>query len=303
MSDGQVAGGGASGVGGAGAAGGAAAGAGGGGAPPAGGAHAGGDQPFYSGWDGLDDAGRDFLTGKGFKTPADLLKSAMLSDKLVRDRNVIAAPDPKALDQWDGWSKLGWTSDAAQYKLGEAKVPDGLERNEAVEAEFAKIAHGAKLPPHQAAAMRDGLLAMMKAQQDARDSAGAAEAQRLNLGLRNEWGRDYDAKVDEARRAALALGVDLETAGALEKFTGAAGLVKMFQRIGESLGEDVLRGGASRSAGGQAMTSEQAASEQRRLAADKDFMASMANPRHPQHQDNQARWQRLIETKVGGQRR
>jgi hypothetical protein len=272
-------------------------GAAGGGAQGAGGAASGAgaqgsDAPFHAAWEGLDDAGRDFLTGKGFKSPADLVKSAMLADKLVRDRNAWAAPDPKALDAWDGWQKLGWDPDAGKYSLGEAKLPEKFKAepglvDRAVEAAFVKLAHDAKIPPHQAAALRDGLLALQAAELDKREAAGAAASQQLERALKTEWGQDYAAKTDLAQRAARALGLDLDQAGALEKFTGAPGLVKMFARIGESLSEDTLKGGGS--GRGAAMTPDQAATEKRRLEADPEFLRSLTDVRHPQHRDNAAR--------------
>lgn len=272
----------------------------GGAAPASGGAPVASEKPFYDGWK-LDAAAQDFVTGKGFKSPEDLVKSALTADKMARDRNVIAAPDLKDLTNWEGWDKLGWTREIADYKVPEAKPPGGLAYDKGIESEFVKLAHEARVPVSQATALRDGLLGLMAKQVEAQTAAGARAQSELQAALKAEWGRDFDAKRDLAARAAKALGVDLVTSAQLESFTGAPGLLKLFAKVGESLSEDTLRGGdAGRNAMG--MSPEAASAEQRRLESDPDFMRSLTDPRHPQHQDNAARRQRLIEIKVGAQR-
>ena len=271
----------------------------GGGAGGGAGGAGGGDKPFYSDW-GLDDTHRDFVVGKGFKSPADLAKSAALADKLVRDRNVVPAPDMAKIGEWEGWEKLGWSKDLGHYKLPDAKVPDGLQYDKAMEGRLVEAMHAAKLPPHQAAAVRDGLIGILKAETDARDARGRAESEGLQTALKQEWGAEFQAKSDVAARAARALGLDLSTSAQLEKFTGAPGMLKLFAKIGETMGEDVLRGGSARAE--SAMSSDAASAEQRRLAADPDFMRSLNDSRHPTHKDNAARWLKLQEAKAGGRR-
>lgn len=296
--DGGGAGGGAGNSGGGASDGGAASGGGGATGGAAGGA-GGGDKPFYADY-GLDAAHTDFVIGKGFKTPGDLVKSAMLSDRLVRERNVVAAPDMAKLDAWEGWEKLGWHPEFGQYKVAEAKIPQGLEYNKTMEGTLLKAMHEARVPPHQAGAVRDALIGMLKSEVDARTASGAAELEGLRNGLKAKWGADYDARTDLAGRAARALNVDLATSAELEKFMGAPRLLEHFAAIGEKLGEDVLRGGSARAA--PSMTPDAAAAEQRKLTADSEFMKSLADPRHPLHKDNSQRWQRLIQAKVEGRR-
>ena len=295
MSDaaGNPGGAGGAGAGGAGAPSGAAAGATGGGAGGA------AEKPFYDGW-GLEQSQTDFIVGKGFKSAADLAKSALLSDKLVRERKVVPAPDMQKIQDWEGWEALGWSKELGQYKLPDAKVPQGLEYNKDMEGALVKAMHEARLPPHQAASVRDALIGMLKAETDARDARGKAELEGLQGSLKQKWGGEYDAKTDLAGRAARALGVDLATTQALEKFMGAPALLEHFANIGEKLGEDVLRGGSARAE--QGMSPDAAGAEQRRLSADREFMKSLSDTRHPLHKDNQARWLKVIEAKAGARR-
>jgi hypothetical protein len=144
------------------------------------------------------------------------------------------------------------------------------------------------------------MIGMLKSEVDARDARGRAELEGLQGLLKAEWGADYQAKSDLAGRAARALGVDLATTQQLEKFMGAPALMEHFATIGEKLGEDVLRGGSARAE--QGMSPDAAGAEQRRLSADREFMKSLSDTRHPLHKDNQARWMKLIEAKTGGRR-
>jgi hypothetical protein len=240
------------------------------------------------------------VIGKGFKSPADLAKSAMQADRLVRERNVVAAPDPAKLDAWEGWEKLGWSPDLGQYKIPEAKVPEGLAYNKQMEGTLVQAMHNARVPPHQAAAVRDALLGMFKSEVDAQTARGAAELEGLQGALKSKWGADYEAKSDLAGRAARALGLGAEASGELEKVIGAPRLLEMFATLGERLGEDVLRGGSARAPA--PMSPEAAAAEQRKLSADNDFMKSLQDTRHPLHKDNARRWQDLIEAKVRGRK-
>ena len=294
---------GAGGEGGAGAGGGGAAGGqqtGGQGGQAGGGASGGAPKPFHADW-GLDTSAAEFIAGKGFASPAELVKSALNADKLVRDRNVIPAPDAAKLADWEGWEKMGWTRDPAGYKLADAQVPEGLTYSKDMDGAFAKLAHEARLPPALASQVRDGLLTMLKSEQDALANRGAAETRQLQQQLRQEWGSQYDANMELARRAAQASGINVQDAATLSKLTDAPGVLKLFQRLGESMSEDALKGGG----GGRNfnMTPEQAAAEQRKLSADRDFMSKLSDKRHPEHPDVAARWQNLIEIKASrGQR-
>lgn len=282
---------------GAGGAGGAGAGGAGGAGAGAGGAGAGGgDQPFYHAF-GLDDDSRAFIAGKDFKTPADLVKSAMSADKLARERNVIPAPDLAKLGEWDGFEKLGWTKDLAAYKIESPKVPEGVPYDKGMEAAFIKAMHEQRVPPTQAKGMLDFMVGLLAKETEAKTAQGARQLADLQTALRTEWGGNYDANNDMAQRAARALGLGLEDASQLEKITGAPGLMKLFQKVGALMGEDVLKGGSAR--GGGAMTPDQAQAEQNRLEADPEFINSLRDPRHPQHKDNKARREQLIAAKIG----
>ena len=59
--------------------------------------------------------------------------------------------------------------------------------------------------------------------------------------LRDEWGGQYDAQIDRAKRAAREFG-DEAALAALEAKIGGAALVRMMAKIGAKVGEDTPAG-------------------------------------------------------------
>lgn len=269
----------------------------------AGGAGGGGgsSEPWYAPF-GLDDDARAFLAGKGFSNMADQVKSAMSADRLVRERNVMHVPDadPVKRKEWDGFEKLGWVRDRDQYAVDRPKAPDdSLSYDEGMEKAFLDAAHGARVPTWAAKEILDAVAGYgFKAQQDALANA-ALESQKLNETLDREWGANAPAQRERARAAATYLGVGAEDASQLEKIVGAPALVKMFAKLGEMLGEDTLKGGASGGAARSGMSPDGARAEMQRLQADKDFIRALQDVRHPQHKANTARYNELIDRANG----
>ncbi len=236
---------------------------------------AGGD-PFYSSY-GLGDNERAFIAGKGFSDPASMVKSHMEADKLLRERNVIRAPDLAKLDDWEGWEMLGWTKERDKYVVDPFKPPEGRNYDLEFEKTFVDLAHENHLSKAQAQAMRDKLVAAIYGAEDRRNAAAAAQSEQLKAALKSEWGADYDKRADRARQAAKAYGIGLEDAAELEKVLGAPRLARLLDRLGEGLSEGTLKGGA----GGDRMTADGARAELARMEADPAFIKAMMNPRHP----------------------
>lgn len=271
------------------------------GAPAAGASGGGGSsEPWYGSF-GLDDGARAFIAGKGFSNIADLVKSGMEADRLVRERNVMHVPDadPVKRKEWDGFEKLGWVRDRDQYAVDRPKAPDNLSYDEGMEKAFLDAAHGARVPTWAAKEMLDAVANYgFQAQQNALSNA-ALESQKLNETLDREWGADAPAQRERARAAATFLGVGAEDLSQLEKVVGAPALVKMFAKLGGMLGEDTLKGGASGGAARSGMSADGARAEMQRLRADPEFIRSLQDVRHPLHEANQARYNELIDRAHG----
>lgn len=171
---------------------------------------------------GLDADAKTYLESKGYKSPAEALTA-------------LRGYEPPA------------TADA--YEI---PVPDG-ESPEFAKA-VAPLFHKAGLSAAQAKALAEGWNEMQASQRGAAaqaetDAAAAADAaaKREDTALQSEWGKDYAANKEHARRAAMQfLPGDDEAKSAfvaeLEKKFGYTATMKMWAAIGTGLAEHTAKG-------------------------------------------------------------
>lgn len=265
----------------------------------AGAAGSGGQQqqkPFYDGL-GLDNDSVAWIEERKFGSLADTIKAGREGSKLARDRNVIAKPDPKNLQGWDGYSELGWVADRTKYSIEAPTVADGDIHDEAAFAHFQGVAHEAKLAPWQAKAVYD---AMHKQGNEARRNflASAATANKeLDTALRSKWGDGYDQKVELGKRAFSALKIDGLAGAELDQAFGSPRVVELFARLGEMMGEGVLVG--DKGGSNTTLTPEGARAQRKALETNKDWMAIFNDARHPQNKDYVEQRQRLLNIEAG----
>jgi hypothetical protein len=171
---------------------------------------------------GLDADAKTYLETKGFKSPAEALTA-------------LKGYEPPA------------TADAYEIPVPEGESPDFAKA-------VAPLFHKAGLSATQAKALAEGWNEMQSGQKAAAaqaeaDAATAAEAaaKREDATLQAEWGNDYAANKEHARRAAMQFlpGDDAaKTAfiGEIEKKFGFAATMKMWAAIGQGLGEHTAKG-------------------------------------------------------------
>jgi hypothetical protein len=101
----------------------------------------------------------------------------------------------------------------------------------------------------------------MAAAQEAAAQAAAvkAEAQAKvdDAALRNEWGERYDANVELGRRAVRQFEISADVLEGIESKVGYAGLLRMFSKIGQGLGEDTAVGLSAKGGSRSDLTAEQ----------------------------------------------
>lgn len=259
-----------------------------------------GDPWFANGELGLSQDTRDYLATKNYAGLEDAFKAKRTFETLARDRNAMIAPDPARLSDWDGWSRLGWEADATKFAAG---VPvyekfKGDAEYEGFHGDIVKGAHDLKIPLPLAKALADRIGGFMSSRNEALDAATARESAALDAQLRQKWGPEYDANVELAHRASKLFGLEGADLGELEAIMGTPKFVAAFHRLGMMLGEDKL---VTPSAGAGGPTTPAAArAERQRLKADRDFLASLDDARHPEHRANKERWQKLIDIEAGG---
>lgn len=171
---------------------------------------------------GLDADAKTYLETKGFKSPAEALTA-------------LKGYEPPA------------TADAYEIPVPEGESPDFAKA-------VAPLFHKAGLSATQAKALAEGWNEMQSGQKAAAaqaeaDAATAAEAaaKREDATLQAEWGNDYAANKEHARRAAMQFLPGDEAAktafiGEIEKKFGFAATMKMWAAIGQGLGEHTAKG-------------------------------------------------------------
>lgn len=128
------------------------------------------------------------------------------------------------------------------YSFTRPDLPEGVTWDEGLEAAFRQSAHGLGLDQAQAQGLLEAFATYQGQSVQAGEAAQAATAEALEQDLRAEWGADYDAHLDTARRAARAFAGDEATMDALSSAMGEAGVVRFFHRIGALMSEDTMAG-------------------------------------------------------------
>jgi hypothetical protein len=186
---------------------------------------------------GLPEEIRGEKSLESIKDLPSLAKSYIESQKYIGG----AVKMPKADAPDEEWQKvyprLGRPETPDKYELNHSILPDWVQYDEKMETVFKAMAHKVGLHPRQAQGLLDGYIEV--------------QAQRLNeytkmteegVGkLKTEWGANFDKNISMATRAVKELGGD-ELKSILEE-TGLGNhptLIKLFVKLGESMGEDTV---------------------------------------------------------------
>jgi hypothetical protein len=278
-------------------------------APPSGStAPAGGAPAAPSAWDGpwyespalsLDNDIRELYKTRNTQSLGDALRNGAHAFKALQDRNAISLPAADKIGEWDGWSKLGWTEKGEDYKLARPEAfKDHPDYDPSFEGAFREAAHKARVPVSQAQAVFDQVSGFLKQALD-RDTAARQETTAAELAaVRQEWGAEYDSRLERSRVAARAFGLPAADLAVIETALGSSGAVmRLFDAIGSKMGEDKLVMGdtPASTVPGSATAVE---AELNRLKADPAWVKSITDPRHPQHKANSERRAQLLARKA-----
>lgn len=247
---------------------------------------------------GFDEPTQRFFAGKNYPDQKTALTSLRQADELARARNVVTKPDPKNPQGWEGFTELGWTPDATQYKLNPPKVGEGDVHDETAFKRFQGVAHELRLAPWQAEGVYNAMHKQSNDTIKAFRDAGATANRELDGQLRTKWGDGYDQKAELAKRAFSFFKPDAVTGAQMDATLGSAAMVELFERIGTAMGEDRLITGDSTGMGGK--TPVTARVERLRLEGDANWMKVFNDPRHPQNKDYVAQRAALIEIEAKG---
>lgn len=204
-------------------------------------------------WSGLPEDTRSWVTTKGYKTPADLAKSAReLEQKLG---SMISLPkDDAPKEELDKlYQRLGRpdTPDKYEFKRPEGLPPDLPYSDDLANASRSWM-HQAGLNPKQAQAVHDGFVGYVAAQQQAAQEAVAKAVEATHDDLVKAWGGPPDSegfrqKQALANRALKELGLvdPLKEAGILlsDGTLTKPQMAKALAAVGEAMfSEDTIGG-------------------------------------------------------------
>jgi hypothetical protein len=265
------------------------------GTPPAGTPPAGTPPPAP--WHGVTDpVEAAFIDNKGWKSPADVIKSYKGVEKLVgRDpESLLSLPKPGDTAGWEAlYSRLGRPESPDKYDL---KIgAEGLTVDEGFQKQVAGMLHKAGVSTEQAKVIAGEYNTFLKAQNEQ-----AAKDYELNVttdkqALLKEWGGGFERKMNAAQAGVAALGFDNTIVNAIEGAIGYGATMRLFAGLGEKLTGDhrfVGPDGAPKFSG--AMTAPEAAAEIEKLKGDKDFQSTLHDKQHPNYKTNLKKWQDLF---------
>jgi hypothetical protein len=236
-----------------------------------------------------------YVTAKGWKAPADVIKSYQNAEKLIgRDPNSLLVM-PKEGDEAgfnDFYTKLGRPADAKGYDM---KVnSDGLSLDPGYSEWAAGTFHKLGLSKKQGEAL-------LASHNDYMRSTLAAQAKDYDLNvqadrtaLQTEWRGGFERMMGAAQGAVRALDIPAEAIDGIERALGYAGTMKLFATIGGKLGEDKFVSADGKSAGfGNSMTPDEARQQLAQMKLDPATRSALTDAQHPAHKDTKAKWQKL----------
>lgn len=183
------------------------------------------------------DEQKSYVETKGWKAPADVITSVQNLEKLVgMDKAGRAIYKPKDDNDAEGIkafrTALGVPEKPEDYKL---PVPEGGDA--AFAGTVAQWFHEAGIPAaagQKIATAWNDHIAKLVADEEA---AAKAEGEKQIAALRSEWGNQFDANAEHARRFLKASGLTDDQVVAIEGALGAAQMLKVFHQWGTKVGE------------------------------------------------------------------
>lgn len=221
----------------------------------------------------FDEGTRGFVQTKGWKSPADVLGSYQNLEKLLgadkAGRAVVPPKDDASPEEWAAfYGKLGRPESADGYKL---PLPEGDT------GDFAKQAavwmHDAGLTPRQAEVLagkwNEHFGAAQNAQMAEFEQKSAIDLQ----DLQKEWGQNFEANAELARRARREAGLSEQEGQAIERALGLKKAAQVFAFLGKQFAESPMKGGEGASRGTFGATPAEAKARIAALKADPTWAA------------------------------
>jgi hypothetical protein len=215
-----------------------------------------------------------FIQNKGWQNVADTVKSYRnLENMLGADRagRTVVIPadttDKAAVDAM--WNKLGRPETPDKYTL---PAIEGVELDPEMTKGFLAEAHKAGMTQEQAKAAIAWQASQFKSLSEAMKLEAKNKSQQELDEVKQEWGKNFDQRVQLSRQVANALGVNADQMSQLESVMGTKQFLGFFNKLAEKFGDPTFHSDMTRQVEGS-MTKGQAKAKWEGLKRDKDWTA------------------------------
>ena len=231
---------------------------------------------------------------KTFDSVDKLAKSYVNAVKMIGGNpdNMVAIPDEG--EKWDDfYNKIGRPEKANDYQFGDENGElDG----------FREFAHDTGLTQAQASNILKLYGDIQEEQEEAHQNGLEELRTNTTMELQKEWGKNFDGKMDYAKRA-FAQFASPELSQLMDE-SGMGNhpeMLRVFAKVGELMGEDSLVVGTG--LGSSQLSPEQAQQEIQALYSDKEFSKSYRDNKDPAHKTAMSKMERLFKQAYPNQRR
>ena len=230
---------------------------------------------------GLPGPDAELAAARGWESPAELLRQYRDLEAMVGPDQVRMPGDSSSPEEVEAfWSRLGRPSTPEGYTFSPGETATGYDT--ALSNWFREAAHAVHMPADMAQALHDRFREQATTARAQQWQSAEHERQHCESQLRRDWGRSYDARLEDARRAVERLGGDT-----LKQVFNDSGLgdnptlVRAFADMGRLLSANSI--GEHEAAPAAPASATQAQREIMRLRSDGAFMAAYGDRTHPSH--------------------
>ena len=216
----------------------------------------------------------------------DLVKGYVEGQKLSGKKGLVVPGEGASEDEVNAFhTAIGRPEKASDYKFDKAKLPEGMVADEKMEGVFRDIAHKNGLNQKAASEIVAGINNyMIEGFNTNNKSIEENQKESVKL-LKTIWGKDYDANFKLAESAFKSFAPDAETQEMFGELGNNPAVIRTFQKIGQAMSEDKLKGGDG---GGVGVDAQKKIKE---IKLDMKHPFNMAN--HPKHEEAVAEMQIL----------
>ena len=184
-----------------------------------------------SGWGEVSDEDFSYVSNKGFKAPADLLKSYRELEKAYSSKVSIPKDgDKKGFDKL--YERLGMPQDIDGFEI------DFLDEDKEIGSQFKKVCLENNILPQSAKALYDWFV---KSREEELGKANKSWEDNSLLEMKeveDEWGSNAKRNMEMMKRGIRMISSDEDVIENMEQALGTKEMMKTCCRLGEALSED-----------------------------------------------------------------